>query len=66
MPLYEYRCNNCCGNFEVLQSMGEGSDGITCPQCGSAEIARQLSTFAGRSQSGASASESAGCGSGFT
>ena len=67
MPLYEYRCNQCCNSFEVLQSIGEGADGVRCPQCDSTEIARQLSTFSGMSHGGSSTSASAGCGtSGFS
>ena len=66
MPLYEYCCKKCCHGFEVLQSMGEGADGLRCPQCDSEEIARQLSTFSGMTQGGSSTSPAAGCGSGFT
>ena len=66
MPLYEYRCTDCCQSFEVLQSMGEGSDGIVCPQCDGNKIERQLSTFAGMSSSGSTTSQSAGCSSPFT
>ena len=66
MPLYEYQCRDCCSRFEVLQSIGEGADGIRCSHCGSTEIARQLSTFAGMSSSGGSDTKSAGCGSPFT
>ena len=67
MPLYEYRCDDCCHGFEVLQSMGEGCEGITCPQCKGSRVARQLSTFSGGSSSGTSTSAGpAGCSSPFT
>ena len=69
MPLYEYRCRECAALFEVLQGMGEGSDGLSCPQCCSDGVERQLSTFAGMTaaaSSAATAGSTSGCGSPFT
>lgn len=68
MPLYEYRCEACSEHFEVLQGMGESGDGISCPRCGAEEIARQLSTFAGRTASSPYDASCAtpGCDSPFT
>lgn len=68
MPLYEYRCDACSEHFEVLQSMGESGDGISCPRCGAGEVDRQLSTFAGRTASSSYDTSCAtpGCGSPFT
>ncbi len=69
MPLYEYTCRSCGARFEVLQRIGANGEGLTCPKCGSVEVAKQFSTFAS-SMSGAGApmpcgaSSSAGCGSG--
>jgi len=57
MPLYEYRCEACGHRFEVWQRMGAGSQGVSCPQCGSQEVKKVLSTFA------SSTSASAPCGS---
>ena len=70
MPIYEYQCLDCGERFEVLQRMGEGSDGLTCPECGDERVTKQFSTFAsgsGASQ-GTSASFGGGCspGSGFS
>ena len=45
MPLYEYACRDCGAKFEVLQRMGADSTGVTCPKCGGAQVAKQLSTF---------------------
>lgn len=67
MPLYEYCCETCGDRFEVLQRLGEGSAGVTCPKCGGDDVARQLSTFAAASSSGGggiSASPSCGGGGG--
>jgi putative FmdB family regulatory protein len=70
MPLYEYRCASCGERFEVLQRLGEGADGLTCPGCGAAEPSRQLSTFAAGASStgfgGGSGGAACGGGSGFT
>lgn len=66
MPLYEYRCPECQHRFEILQRMGEGAEGLTCPECGTEGVERQLSTFAGSSasRSEASAAAAPGCGAG--
>ena len=47
MPLYEYACTECRHRFEVLQRMNDGSEGVTCPECGAGAPQRQLSTFSG-------------------
>ncbi len=67
MPLYEYRCDACGERFEVLQRMGDGADGLTCPHCGGDAVARQLSTFAstaGGSGGGGFGASGGGCGPG--
>lgn len=57
MPLYEYRCSDCDESFEVLQRMGAGADGLSCPSCGASRVEREVSTFAslGPSQGAGSA-----------
>lgn len=67
MPLYEYRCEACGHRFEVLQRMGASSQGVSCPQCGSSEVKRLVSTFAS-SVSGAApcGSSASSCSSGFS
>ncbi len=73
MPLYEYRCPDCQGRFEVIQQLGASAAETVCPACGAQHVERQLSTFAVSSGamgggSGASAQSAApsfsGCGSG--
>lgn len=70
MPLYEYRCSDCDHGFEILQSMGEGAEGLACPRCGETHLEKQFSTFASASAGPAAASAGAcggpSCGSGFT
>lgn len=63
MPLYEYRCPECGHRFEILQRMGEGAEGLSCPRCGAGKVEKQFSTFASTT-SGASAASGGGCGPG--
>ncbi len=66
MPLYEYRCEECDHNFEILQRLGDGSNGLSCPSCGEERLAKQFSTFAANAPQGATAAPmpSGGCGQG--
>ena len=72
MPLYEYRCPDCQGRFEIIQHLGTSAAETVCPACGAQHVERQLSTFAVASGSmsggsGASAMPApsfAGCGGG--
>jgi len=43
MPIYEFVCMRCESHFEELVRMGESAD---CPDCGSADVRKQLSVFA--------------------
>jgi putative FmdB family regulatory protein len=43
MPLFEYRCLACDGQFELLV---RGSAVPTCPTCGATSLERLLSMFA--------------------
>jgi putative FmdB family regulatory protein len=68
VPLYEYNCSACRSRFEVLQRVGEGSEGHECPTCGSSEVEKEYSTFAG-SVAGRASFSGGGCapgGSRFT
>jgi putative FmdB family regulatory protein len=42
MPIYEYRCNGCGEDFEILVL---GSREICCPKCSSKELKKKLSAF---------------------
>ncbi|MEW5876641.1 MAG: zinc ribbon domain-containing protein [Acidobacteriota bacterium] len=67
MPLYEYRCEACGHRFEVWQRMGAGSQGVSCPQCGSQEVKKVLSTFASSvSGSVSGGSSTSSCSTGFS
>jgi putative FmdB family regulatory protein len=58
VPIYEYVCMTCESHFEELVRMGDDAD---CPDCGSADVRRQVSVFAAH---GASESPSFGGGAG--
>ena len=45
MPLYAFRCNACCYEFDRLLSLREKRDGLECPECGS-PARRLVSAFA--------------------
>ena len=62
MPLYEYRCPLCDARFEKL--VRSWSEAVTCPACASAEVEKQLSTFAFAGGSAGSSGGGCGCGRG--
>lgn len=68
MPIYEYRCAECDHRFEILQRLGEGSEGLTCPGCSTPKLEKMFSTFAASATEGSTVAPapSGGCGSGFT
>ena len=43
MPIYGYACNKCRHDFQTLV---RSSEIPSCPSCGSADLARQLSLIA--------------------
>ncbi len=57
--MYEYACMECESHFEELVRSAEQS--IFCPECGKANVLKQLSTFA---VSGTSSQPSFGGGGG--
>lgn len=57
MPIYEYRCEDCSGKFEVLTKFAERDTGQVCPSCESTKTRVLVSSFAFGSSSEASASD---------
>lgn len=47
MPLFDFRCQSCAVEFEVLvRPASYGDPPPSCPACGSEKLDRLLSTFA--------------------
>ena len=44
MPIYEYACMACESHFEELVRYDDAAP--ACPECGAANVRRQLSVFA--------------------
>jgi putative FmdB family regulatory protein len=44
VPIYEYACMECESHFEELVRNAEQA--VSCPDCGAANVLKQLSTFA--------------------
>jgi putative FmdB family regulatory protein len=61
MPIYEYLCADCSGEFEELVSVSAG-DGVRCPDCGSDTVTRLLSSFATSRPEGAAVGGGGCCG----
>lgn len=49
MPIYGYDCNACGHEFKTLV---RSSDTPTCPECGSADLTKQLSLIASPAKGG--------------
>lgn len=45
MPIYEYKCKKCDKIFESLVLSSGAIKGIECPECGSGEVQKMLSSF---------------------
>jgi len=46
MPIYEYRCRECGGEFETILFRQEDERDISCPECGRKHPQRLMSAFA--------------------
>lgn len=65
MPIFEYRCKKCNRIFESLVFSSRDTKGICCPDCGSGEVEKMLSSFSCGSSNAAtnSANKTSGCAS---
>jgi putative FmdB family regulatory protein len=43
MPIFEYKCSACGGDFELLV---RSDTDLACPECGSSRIDKKFSVFA--------------------
>ncbi len=60
MPIFEFVCTTCENPFEELVFSASAVDSVTCPDCGSKEVRKKISTFAARVTGGSSFSLSSG------
>ncbi len=51
MPIYEFHCDACDRDSEVLVRTSEWK-GTVCPHCGSTRLSKKFSTFAAAVQGG--------------
>jgi putative FmdB family regulatory protein len=65
MPIYEYNCNDCGRDFDLLVIRHSEADSQECPHCGSQQVTRKMSSFASVGSSTGSGGLSSGqsCGS---
>ncbi len=61
MPIYEYRCCDCCEEFETL--VFNSKEQVNCPKCESAKVERLMSGFAHKGEGGKMVSSNSGCAS---
>lgn len=48
MPLYEYRCEGCGQQFEVVQPVSARAEETPCPHCQARKATRLMSAFASK------------------
>jgi len=68
MPIYEYICQDCQHEFELLRPMSQADLAMACDRCGGENIKRKLSVFfaesGGRSVAGMSEPSCGSCSGG--
>jgi putative FmdB family regulatory protein len=58
MPLYEFVCNKCERDFELLVRSAHWEGEAACPHCGSKRLSKKLSVFASHTTGGSAGGES--------
>ena len=46
MPIFEYHCNDCGAEFEVLERSHNVDKPAKCPSCGTQDTKKRFSAFA--------------------
>ena len=68
MPIYEYLCQDCKHEFEVIRPMNQADVPMACAKCGGENIKRKISVFfaesGGKAVSGMSEPACSSCASG--
>lgn len=60
MPIYEYQCQDCQTEFEVMRSIKDADADLNCIHCQGVHIRRKLSLF-NASSGGRSITSTSGC-----
>lgn len=60
MPIYEYQCQECKSNFELIRPMKEADSTAPCINCQSENVRRKISLFNASSE-GRAIAGSSGC-----
>jgi len=60
MPIYEYKCNKCGEDFEMLVF---GNKPVVCPKCTAEDITKKISSFGMSGVEKPFAGSSSGCSS---
>lgn len=70
MPIFEFQCQECGHPFEELVFSSAKINELICPNCGSENIRKKMSTFAskvaGKTNFGLGSANSASCSTGST
>ena len=45
MPIYEYICQDCQHEFELLRPMSQADAAMACARCGGENLKRKISAF---------------------
>lgn len=45
MPIYEYTCQDCHQNFEMIRTMKDADSELGCSHCQSKNVKRRISLF---------------------
>jgi putative FmdB family regulatory protein len=61
MPIYEFHCEKCGKDSEILVRSSKWT-GTKCPSCGSSKLEKKLSTFAAAGAAESSAGQGSGGG----
>jgi len=54
MPIYEFICSDCGHPFEELVFSASAIEEVTCPECNSPLVSKQISSFASQIAGGSS------------
>lgn len=64
MPIYEYVCQNCKKEFEIIRPISQADAPLACEACGSRQVKRKLALVmtmsGGHAVSGASGGSACG------